>query len=522
MSTFTLSALCAAINTVPPSAAPDIKITGITYDSRNVHPGNAFFATPGVHTDGHRFIPVAIQNGARVVVHSDDLSPEVTSASRDVFFFQAGDVRKALSAAAAAYYGHPSKKLRVIGVTGTDGKSTTVFLIYQLLSMLGRNAGFLSTVSMLTDREIVKNHYRQSTPEAVEINMILNQMVENGKEFAVIEATSHGLSEKTSRLADIDFDAAVFTNLTHEHLEFHGSVEQYRWDKGNLFRFLDRSTRAEHTFGVLNADDPASAYFTTLTSRPMLRYSVTSPEVDLFAGDIAPDSAGNTFTIHTAGTSIPARINLPGAVNVENALAAVLAVSGAAAVSPQELIPFLPQLESVPGRMVPVGEALPFACIVDYAHTPGSFEKLLPLVRQFTPGRLIVLFGSAGERDVEKRPMLGEIAARLTDIIVLADEDPRGEPPQKILQDVAAGVRKAGTGKAEGESLFIIENRPQAIRKAISLAREGDTLLFLGKGHETSIIYADGPHPWDEAEAVRDALEEAGYLPRETAQSRTT
>jgi len=489
----------------------DQEILGIAYDSRQAGPGHLFAALEGLHTDGHRYIDQALDQGASAVLHSRLLERYHPKAA----YLRVEDTRRALSPLAAAFFGHPSEKLRMVGVTGTDGKSTTVWLLQQLLEALGQPSGFLSTVALKTDSGVVKNPFRQSTPEAPEVQGFLAQMVEAGKRYAVVEATSHGLSSRTSRLADVAFDAAVLTNVTHEHLEFHGTFEQYRSDKANLFRALDikGAKPLEPRFGVVNLEDPSHDYFGSQTRAPVFTYSIRSPRADLWADDFSHDLRGSWLTLHLkdpaalAEASQRVRLNLPGLFMAENLLAAALAAARLLNLPLAAIGPFIPGLTGVKGRMEEIDLGQPFRVIVDYAHTPEAFSKLFPMVRRTTPGALIAVFGSAGERDLEKRPLQGRVASRFCDLVVLADEDPRGEDGLKILRDIASGCED----RQEGRDLLVIRDRRQAIRRAFCLAKTGDTVLLLGKGHEESILYSDGPRPWDEAEEARASLRQMGY-----------
>jgi UDP-N-acetylmuramoyl-L-alanyl-D-glutamate--2,6-diaminopimelate ligase len=477
------------------TGSPQIEIRSLSYDSRRVERGDLFIALPGLHTDGHRFIEQAIRRGAVAVLHQDRLD----SYREGVSYLQVPDSRRGMSALAAAFYEYPSRKLAVIGVTGTDGKSTTVWLIHQLLEALGKPSGFISTVQMCSEDRVVENPLRQSTPEAPEIQRLLHRMVDAGNRYAVIEATSHGLSARTARLAAVEFTAGVCTNIGHEHLEFHGNFERYRSDKANLFRALPGNG-----FGVVNLNDPSHGYLSDQAAAAVFLYGLENPQADLWAEPGQSDLTGSRFTLHYAGEALSSRTSLPGSYNLENLLAAFLTVLRLLAVAPADLAEAIPRLRGVPGRMELIDCGQPFRVIVDYAHTPQSFARLFPLTRAHTEGRLIVVFGSAGERDLAKRPLQGELAARFCDIVILADEDPRGEEPYRILEQIAAGCR-------EGESPLLIPDRREAISRAFSLARKGDTVLLLGKGHERSIIYADGQVPWLEAQAAREILEQMGW-----------
>ncbi len=494
------------------SGPADPAIFGLAYDSRYVKPGYLFFALEGLHSDGHDFIEKALDAGAVAVLHAKDLGTYRPGAT----YVRVPDSRFALSPAADAFYGHPSRSLAVVGVTGTEGKSTTVYLIYQLLRLLGLRAGFFSTVMSDTGGGEVPNPEHQTTPEAPAVHRMLASMRDAGCEYAVVEASSHGLSPRTNRLGDVAFDVGVMTNVTHEHLEFHGTPERYRNDKANLFRALDRFPHGKTvsgrsvevpSFGVVNADDPVSALFRQACGKPVLSFGLEAPESDLRAGDVQADATGVSFTLTQAEESHPARIELPGAFNVRNALAALLVVSGLRGIPVRDLLPLLPKLKPVRGRMTVVDRGQPFEVIVDYAHTPSSFQAILPSLRGRIRGKIICLFGSGGERDTEKRPRQGSIAARFCDIVILADEDPRGEDPMALLEEIATGCPEL----ERGSRLHLIPDRPAAIRKAFSLAGPGDLVLLLGKGHENSIIYADRVLPYDEISEAEKALAESGY-----------
>ena len=482
--------------------SPETTVRGLAYDSRNVERGDLFIALPGLHTDGHRFIDQAIRRGAVAILHQDELE----SYREGITYLQVPDSRRGMSTLAAAFYGYPSRQLNVIGVTGTDGKSTTVWLIHQLLEALGKPSGFISTVQMRSEDRVVENPLRQSTPEAPEIQRLLRRMIEGGDSYAVIEATSHGLSAQTGRLADVEFTAGVCTNISHEHLEFHGSFERYRSDKANLFRALPAGG-----FGVVNLNDPSHQYLADQALSPVYRYGLGNPQADLWAEVGRADLGGSLLTLHHTGQELSSRFHLPGSYNVENLLAAALTVLKLGSLGLADLAEAIPKLRGVPGRMETIDRGQPFRVMVDYAHTPQSFAELLPLVRQHTEGRLIAVFGSAGERDTAKRPLQGELAARFCDIVILADEDPRGEEPCEILEQIAAGCLREDPGRRQGESLLLVPDRREAIGRAFSLARKADTVLLLGKGHERSIIYADGPIPWLESEVVREILEQMGW-----------
>lgn len=501
-SAFPLKALLDFVEVVELAGDPSTMVRGIACDSREVEPGFMFVAMEGMHVDGHRFVDDAVRRGASVVVHARPLAQMPAGAAR----VRVADSRRSLSPLAAAFHGHPSRRLRVIGVTGTDGKSSTVWFIHQLLGFLGRPSGFLSTVSFQPGNEVVKNPFRQSTPEAPEIHRMLARMLEEGKEYAAVEATSHGLSDRTNRLGDVLFDVGVLTNVTHEHLEFHGSLEQYRSDKANLFRSLGRPKEAScPSFGVVNAEEPSADFFRKAAPVPVYSCS-TEREADLWSREARQDLRGTEFLLCAGGRHRPASIRMPGPFWLENALGALLAVSRVLAIDPLELAPLAERLAGVTGRMEYVDLGQPFDVIVDYAHTPGAFAKVLPWVRANVRGRILAVFGSAGERDPGKRPMQGREAARWCDALILADEDPRGEDRMAILEQIAVGCE----GLRRGEELFLEPDRDKAIRLAFRLARPGDAVLLLGKGHEGSIIGPEGSTSWDERGEAEKALRDMG------------
>jgi UDP-N-acetylmuramoyl-L-alanyl-D-glutamate--2,6-diaminopimelate ligase len=490
------------------SGSADPLVTGLEFDSRRVKPGNLYFALKGLHTDGHRHIGEAVGRGALVVVHEDEI-PERDPA---VAYLRVKNSRSAMPPIAASFYGHPSRRMVCIGVTGTEGKSTTVYLIWQLLGLLGKKAGFFSTVLSGIGGEERPNGEHQTTPEAPEVQRLLWEMAEQGAGYAVLEASSHGLSPKTKRLGDVAFSAAVMTNVTHEHLEFHGTWEKYRDDKLNLFRALKGQGAG---IGVVNADDPSAALFAAAGAAKILKYSVRGLAADLSLGSVSSGAGGNWYSalVQKSGEFIDIRDRLPGAFNAGNVFAALLLVSGLLDIPVGELAPLAARLKPLRGRMTGIPNRLGVEILVDYAHTPSSFRAVFPPLRERlnrSPlrGRLIAVFGSAGERDTQKRYMQGEIAAGYADILILCDEDPRGEEPVTILEEIAAGCMGGNPDLKREEGLFLIPGRPAAIRKALSLARKGDLVLLLGKGHENSIIYADGPRPYDEIETARKAVKE--------------
>ena len=502
-----LTEICKQLNIVSRRGKGNATVSGLSYDGFTAKQGDLFLAVEGVYVDRHELIPSVLERGGEAIIHSrqlDDYRP-------DVAYVQVPNVQRAMSPISSSFFGDPSAGIFVIGVTGTNGKSTTSWFIYQLLKALGMKAGLLSSVYHDFGSGLKENRLHQSTPEAPIIQKNLWESANAGVEYMVIEATSHGLSDRNNRVGDVRFDAAVLTNVTHEHLEFHGNMERYVNDKANLFRLMALHG-GDRAFGVVNRDDPHALIFSKAaqspdgTQKPVFGYGM-DPGSDLQATGIVAQADSSEFLVNWKGESYPTRIPIPGRFNISNALAALLAVSESTTLPMPQIVRQLPYLDAITGRMSAVEAGQPFRVIVDFAHTPDSFEKLLPEMKGNTKGRLITLFGSAGDRDTAKRPIQGEIASRHADIIILADEDPRSEEPASILNDIAAGC----AGFEENKNLYLIPDRSTAIAFAIGCARPGDTVLLLGKGHETSIAYADGDVEWNESRIALECLAKHGY-----------
>lgn len=474
----------------------EVEILGLTYDSRCVLSHFVFFALPGLHFDGQKFINSAIERGSNVIVHTNDIDfydPNVTYIKID-----SCNIKKFMSRFAHIFYNEPSKNLKIIGVTGTDGKSSVCFYIYTLLKSMGVKVGFISTVFFEDGSgTLVKNPYRQSTPESTEIHLVLSKMVKNNVEYAIVESTSHGLDVRTSRLIDIAYSVAVLTNVSHEHLEFHGTMQHYLDAKLNLFSSAD----ANGGFGIVNMDDKNFSTFLDTINRAYT-YSLENKNADFFVSKINEQMGFTEFEFYHKNVKYDARVNLTGSFNVENVMAALIVVSQVINVDVSELIDKLVNIEGLFGRMQSVDFGQDFSLIIDYAHTPGAFLKIFPVFKRLSKNRLISVFGSAGERDLLKRKLQGEIADRYSDIIILCDEDPRGEDSMQIIGDIAEGI----SGKTLNKDLFFIPDRKSAIEKAINIAHTDDLVVTLGKGHENSIIYKDRSIFWDEQAVVKDII----------------
>jgi len=484
---------------VPPGAA-DRVVRAIAYDSRQVKDGSLFVAIPGFHRDGADFVADAAKNGAVAVVAEKRVRSKLPVAL-------VPDVRAALADLAVEFFDHPTAKLKVVGVTGTDGKTTTVHLVSDVLEAAGERTGYATTVDFKMTDHLWENDTRQSTQEAVELQEFCAELLVAGGTWAVLEATSHALALR--KLRGIDVDVAVFTNLTPEHLDFHGTLQAYLEAKGILFEMLaaGRDKGIAKT-AVLNADDPHWRYLADRAAGArVISYGIDAL-ADVQATIVAEDANGSRVKIAAFDDSVDLRLPLVGRFNVQNALAAAAAglAAGATLVQVRDA---LARATPVRGRMDRIDAGQPFSVIVDYAHTPESLEKVLALLRPLTPGRLIAVFGSAGERDRTKRPKLAAAAARYADHFVITQEDPRLEDPAAILAEIEAGALEAG--KRRDRDYQVIDDRTAAITAAIAAAGEGDTVLLAGKGHEGSIIVGEEKRPWDEAAAARDALRELGF-----------
>lgn len=483
----------------PDTLIEDFKIKGLHYNSRECKEGYLFFATDGTHTDGHNYIEDAIANGATTIVVSHPLNNYNSKA----IYIMVDSPRRAMSLVASSFYGEPQKKLHVVGVTGTDGKSSTVSLVSQLLDLAGATSGFISTVEFKAGNEIYPNPYRQSTPEAVELYQILKQIMESKSDYAVIEATSHALSPKNNRLGDIQFDAAIFTNVTQEHLEFHKTLKQYRKDKSQLFKQIKVGG-----FGVVNGDDKNHKLFVKATKEKVISYSLNRRNFKKVDCQVRVEkllATSSSFTIDYNGESYKATIKLPSKFNIANTVAAYLTVINLLKLNHdqiKELTKKLTLLKPINGRMNTIDNDLDLNLIIDYAHTPGAFKQLFPSIKKQTEGQIISLFGSGGERDTKKRPIQGAIADKYSNIIILTDEDPRLEDSMEIINQIAKGCKKA----KKRNQLYLIPNRKEAIEFALTIAQPKDTILFLGKGHESCIITKEGKRPWSEHQVVKEAL----------------
>ena len=457
------------------NGAPEVEISSLAYSSQSVTPGALFFCVPGFRADGHDFAPTAVERGAVALVCQRPLGlgvPEVL----------VPDVRAAMGPAAARFYGDPTAELDVVGITGTNGKTTTAFLVRHLLEADGRSCGLLGTVKRVVGG--VEEEVERTTPEAIDLQATFRRMIDGGDRACAMEVSSHAL--ELGRVGGIRFACRVFTNLTQDHLDFHVTMDAYFEAKRRLFR--------ESGIAVVNLDDE---YGRRIAGEIECVTFAVDHEADYRARDVEFDLMGSRFTCQTPAGTLELESPLPGVFNVENVLAAV-AVARSLDVPGARIEQALPEFGRVPGRFEPVNEGQEFGVLVDYAHTPDSLENVLRAAREVTRGRLHVVFGAGGDRDRGKRPLMGAAARRLADRVLVTSDNPRNEAPEAIIDQVMEG---AGPD-AEREV-----DRRRAIARAVETAERGDVVVIAGKGHEQGQEFENGrKEPFDDVAVARDAL----------------
>ena len=471
-----------------------VEVESLAYDSRKVGPGTLFFCVPGEKVDGHDFAAAAVEAGTAALVVERELDVDVAQVVTP-------DSRAAMAPLAARFFGDPSSELRVVGVTGTNGKTTTAFLIREVLEAAGVQTGLLGTVRQVVGG--VDEEVERTTPEAIDLQATFRRMLEAGDEACVMEVSSHALV--LHRADAIRFELALFTNLTQDHLDFHGTMEEYFLSKRKLFEMGPASA-------VVNADDE---YGRRLAEEfDCLTFSATGAEADLVARNPNFDAAGSTFTAtwgstgrfvksaltnRPVGGEVEVRTGLPGGFNVANALGA-LGAGVALGVAPDVAAAGLGRAERVPGRFEPVDEGQEFAVVVDYAHTPDSLENVLRAARGLGEGRLISVFGAGGDRDRDKRPKMGRAGASLSDLAIVTSDNPRSEEPGAIIEEILGGVEN-------GAGVEVEPDRRAAIARALASARPGDTVVIAGKGHEQGQEFENGRKvPFDDRQVAREEL----------------
>lgn len=466
------------------SGEVNLAIKKIECDSRRVKAGDLFVAIEGYTEDGHKHIHSAVKNGAVAVVARKNgiYKPKAK--------ILVPDTREALALLAGRFYDYPSRKLKMVGITGTNGKTTISYLIRSILQQNRNRVGLIGTIAYWVDDQ--KSKAVNTTPESLDLERMFSRMLKQGISSVVMEASSHALA--MHRVDGIEFDVAIFTNLNHEHLDFHKTMDAYRQAKGLLFRKL----KAEGGSGVINMDDPNWRYFSRQTEKECLTYSLNDPSADFFTTGFTCTPENTLITVATPVGEMKLDFKLIGESNVYNALASV-AASFALKIDPQVIKSGLEAITGVAGRMERIQAGQDFNIWIDYAHTPHAFERLLKSARRITKRRLLFLFGCGGDRDREKRPLMGKVAAEYADSIILTEDNPRSEEPETITEHIMAGIE-------EKNKVEIIIDRKEGIKRALQMARPGDTLVLAGKGHEEYQVIGDEKIHFSDKETVLEFL----------------
>ncbi|MGE5544184.1 MAG: UDP-N-acetylmuramoyl-L-alanyl-D-glutamate--2,6-diaminopimelate ligase [Bacillota bacterium] len=468
---------------------PCQEITGIEYDSRQVKNGNAFICIPGFKTDGHNYAVQAVMNGARTLIVERPVE-----GCAECTMVQVKDTRQVLPLLASRFYRAPSKELRVVGVTGTNGKTTTTHLIKAILEEAGHAVGLIGTLN--ASFQGYQEKLANTTPESLDLERFMRRVCDHGGRYVVMEVSSHALD--LGRVREIDFDAAVFTNLTQDHLDYHKTLEVYRDAKLKLFSSLPVEPGR---FAVINADDPHSASFLNACRGDKITYG-TKNSAAVRATDIRITAKGSYFTVEYPNGRMPLGIRLAGLFNVYNALAAItFAIQEG--IPPQVIKEALEKVQGVPGRFETIDEGQEFSVIVDYAHTPDGLENILKTARQITGGRIITVFGAGGDRDRTKRPLMGRIAADFSDFCIVTSDNPRNEDPLAIIEDILAGLTEK-----EDAHYAVVPDRREAIRHAVYLAHPDDMVVIAGKGHEDYQLIKGKVYPFDDRLVAREYIRE--------------
>lgn len=499
----TLGELAQAVAGAELRGSGSLEVTGVEFDSRRVVPGCAYFALPGARTDGNRFVRQAAQAGA-VAVFSELAAPpapmELSGPRGTLAWVRVPDALAAMSEAAAAFYGDPSASMAVVGVTGTNGKTTTTWLLESIASQAGRVPGVIGTTGhRLRGRTI--EEAANTTPLSADLMRLMARMRDGGGDFVAMEVSSHALALK--RADGVRFDAAVLTNLHSDHLDFHGTQEAYLEAKARLFGLLERPDAGKaRRAAVLNRDDASYGLFRhRIQAVPCVSFGF-SPEADYRAEALVLSQTGTMFNLKAKGAALSVRLRLVGEHNAYNALAAAAAALELG-FPQQAVVEGLAALASVPGRLEPVDAGQPFSVFVDFAHTARALASVLKTLSSLPHRRLITVFGCGGDRDRSKRGPMGAAAAEASDLVVATSDNPRGEDPVSILREVEGGLRSVGK-----ENYRIVPDRREAIREALAAAQAGDVVLIAGKGHETTQVLKDRVVPFDDRDAAREALKD--------------
>lgn len=468
----------------------ECEINGIAYDSRKVKPGCLFICIKGFKTDGHIYARQAVDNGAAAILAEQEL--DITGPVSVVY---TSDCRKAMPIICSRYYGQPSRVLRMIGVTGTNGKTTTTHLIQVILEEWGKKTGILGTLYGKVDD--YKHEFGHTTPESLEIEEFLDITRQKKGEYVVMEVSSHALD--LNRVDRILFDVAVFTNLTQDHLDYHQSMEKYKEAKLKLFKMI----KGDNQFSIINADDEAAKDFIFAAGKNVITYGINN-QADVKATRVITNLKGSNFDVEYNNNVLSIKMKSIGLFSVYNALAAI-AFAFKEGIDPRIIKAALEKVQGVPGRFEQIDCGQDFTVIVDYAHTPDGLKNILETARQIAEKRLITVFGCGGDRDRTKRPQMGEIAARYSDFCIVTSDNPRSEEPQAIINDIIPGMNKVKNSRYS-----IIADRKEAIRHAIYLAHPGDLIIIAGKGHETYQLVKDQVLDFDDRKVAADFLKGKG------------
>ena len=489
-----LSELIKGVNLKSATGNMDIEISNIAYDSRKVTPGTLFVAIKGLKTDGHLYIKDAAAKGAAALI-TEKISDDIIK-SIHIPILTVSDSRKAIAQVAINYYGNPSGDISLIGVTGTNGKTTTTYLIKAILEGSDHKVGLIGTLSYFNGTMVSESIH--TTPEAMEFQGLLRDMVNNGCKFAVTEVSSHSLA--LDRVYGTHFSTAVFTNLTQDHLDFHDDMENYFHAKALLF-----SNMSPKKMGIINTDDPYGRRLLALTKYPAYSYGLKN-NADIQGEDIHLSMDGIEFTAVTPAGRIPIKSRLVGIYNVYNILASIGAAISCN-IPPEKIASGIASLISVPGRFEKIDSGLGFNIVVDYAHTEDALRMLLEAASGFTPQRIITLFGCGGDRDRGKRPLMGRAAIELSDFVIVTSDNPRTEDPNIIIEEVESGIKEAlAAANRKASGYKVIPDRRSAIVEAINMAEKGDLVVIAGKGHEDYQILGKEKFHFDDREEARMAI----------------
>lgn len=468
------------VETIETTGKLDIEISGVAYDSRKVKPGFVFVCIKGFQTDGHKYIPNALAQGAAAIVVQED------ALAGNAACIRVADSRRALAIIGANFYGNPAKDLKIVGVTGTNGKTTVTTLLKHVLEFSGKKVGLIGTNGNMIGGEVLPSE--RTTPESLELHELFAQMRGEQVEYVVMEVSSHSL--ELSRVYGIKFCIGVFTNLTQDHLDFHVTMENYLNAKKKLFE--------QSALGIINVDDERGHSMIETVPCETVTYSIDN-ESDFRAENLKISSRGVIFDVVTKTATTPVRLGIPGRFSVYNALAAIAACN-ALGITKENTVNGLLLAKGVKGRAETVYTKTDYTVIIDYAHTPDGLENIIETVREFAEGRVITLFGCGGDRDRSKRSVMGEIAGKLSDFCIITSDNPRTEDPMQIILQIEEGMKKTGC------AYTVIENRREAIRFALENAHAGDCIILAGKGHETYQIIGTEKRHFDEREVVQELL----------------